>query len=361
MKKIFCICNTYYQLIFALQLRKTVYADDFFVLLLSNHSNDSEKIYAGLKSINCFNEICYVESKDIDYTQSLNPFDGVSYVVKKIENLSIDIVDELLIYNISKFSSLVLSVLYKQNPKLVIHRFEEGVLSYNTVSHKQIPLTKFLHINQALYHFRVCFQRYDLLSKVNSFYCFFPAIYQGKLSTKQVPLIKNDEETPKLITTIFNIKQCKQRYCEKYIYFTSVYDFEGGESIRELELVRKVADVVGKENLLIKMHPRDTRTIYEDEGFHIDTNSSVPFEALLFAYDFSDKILLTATSGAVLSASLMHENPPETYYMYPLCKLDGNPTAKKTIEQIDDVLCHDTLRDQLKKIYVCNDVRDIIR
>lgn len=360
MKKIVCICNTYYQLIFALQLRKTVYPDDFFVLLLSNHSNDSEKIYKELKSIKCFDKICYVESKDIDYTRSFNTFAGMRYVAKKLENLSIDIADELLIYNISKFSALVFSFLYKQNPKLVINRFEEGVLSYNTVLYKQIPLTPFFRINQVLFHFRIFFQRYDLLSKLNSFYCFFPTIYQGKLSTKQVPLINNDEETQKLITTIFNIKQCKQRYYEKYIFFTSVYDFEGGEAVGELELVRKIADVVGKDNLLVKMHPRDTRTVYVDEGFHIDTNSSVPFEALLFAYDFSDMVLLTATSGAVLSASLMLENPPETYYMYPLCKLDGNLTAQKTVEQIDDVLSHNFMRDKLKQIHVCNDVRDIV-
>lgn len=360
MKKIICICNTYYQLIFALQLKKTVYANDYMVLFLSDHSKNALSICRNLEQDKCFDEIQYVETQSIDYLFNLNPYAGNKAIKQVLRKTKVDCFDEMLVFNLSKSTYLFFSYLCKQNIHIKVHRFEEGVLSYNTQICKLIPLTSSLHINRLIYPLLKLFRKYDMMAKLKKFYCYYPEIYNGHLQAEKVPLIHAKSDVGELVATSFDVNGCELEYEEKYIFFTSVYDFEGGEAIGELELVSSIANVVGKENLLIKIHPRDTRTVYVDEGFHIDTNSSVPFEALLFAYDFSDKVLLTATSGAVLSASLMLENSPETYYMYPLCKLDGNPTAQKTIEQIDQVLCHESMRDQLQKIHVCNCVRDIV-
>ena len=360
MKKIICICNTYYQLIFALQLKKTVYANDYIALLLSDHSKNALSICRNLEQYKCFDEIKYVETKSIDYSFSLNPYAGNKAIKQILKKIKVDCFDEMLVFNLSKSTYLFFSHFCKRNIHIKVHRFEEGVLSYNTQICKLIPLTSSLHVNRLIYPLLKFFRKYDMMAKLEKFYCYYPEIYNGNLHAEKIPLIQVRSDVAEIVAGAFGVNGCELKYEEKYIFFTSVYDFEGGEAIGELELVRKIADVVGKDNLLIKMHPRDTRTVYADEGFHIDTNSSIPFEALLFAHDFSDKVLLTATSGAVLSASLMIENPPKTYYMYPLCKLYGNPTAKKTVEQIDDVLCHGSVRDKMKQIHICSGVCDII-
>lgn len=75
----------------------------------------------------------------------------------------------------------------------------------------------------------------------------------------------------------------------------------------------KVANLVGKDNLLIKIHPRDLRTIYSDNGFNVDKNSLIPWEAIQLSSDFSDKVFLTINSGSVLSGSTMSEKPVKTF------------------------------------------------
>ena len=360
MKKIICICNTYYQLIFALQLKKTVYANDYMVLLLSDHSKNALSICRNLEQDNCFDEIQYVEIKNIDYSFSLNPYAGNKAIKQILKKTKVDCFDEMLVFNPSKSTYLFFSHLCKRNIHIKVLRFEEGVLSYNTQICKLIPLTSSLHINRLIYPLLKLFRKYDMMAKLNKFYCYYPQLYMGNIAAEKVSLIKDKSDVGEIVVKAFEVNRCELKYEEKYIFFTSVYDFEGGAAIGEFNLVKKIADNVGKENLLIKMHPRDTRTVYADEGFHIDTNSSVPFEALLFAYDFSDKILLTATSGAVLSASLMLENPPETYYMYPLCSIEENPMAKGTVSQIDQVLRHPSMKYQLRQIHVCDNIENIV-
>ena len=362
MKKILCICNTYYQLIFAMQLKKTIYRDDYMVLFLSDHSKNTFNVCRRLKQSDCFEEVHYVETKDMDYTiSSRNPFNGAGVAKKVLSEVDAKCFDELLFYNLSKFTYLVFSCLYRKNKNIITYKFEEGVLSYNFAMHKIVPLTSFWRVNRLLYYFRGVIRRWDILSKITGFYCFYPQLYKGELIAQKVDLIDKNAEVGQTIVETFVENNSVNPYKEKYIFFTSVCDFEGGAPIGEFELVKKISDCVGKENMLIKMHPRDTRTIYTDEGFHVDTNSSIPFEALMFAYDFEDKVLLTATSGAVLSANLMLKNPPETYYMYRLCDIEKNGVAKETVTHVDQILNEESLSDKLKRIHICDNIRDIVQ
>ena len=357
MKRIICLCNTYYQLIFAFQLKKTIYKDDCFVLLISDQSKSADKIAKSVENLKFFEEVHFVSTKKIDYeTGSISK--KKQYFEEILQNIGKPKFDEFLFYNISQSTTFLFSRLYAYNKQIKCFRFEEGILSYGNFL-KHIPLTLSWYVNHGMYCIRKIVPKINYIDKIQGFYCYYPSIYGGTFERHAVPLI-NKGDVGEVIVKAFGVNCDELEYKEKYIFFTSVYDFEGGEPIGELELVRKIASAVGKENLLIKMHPRDTRTVYEEEGFHIDTNSSVPFEALLFAYDFSDKVLLTATSGAVLSASLMLENPPKTYYMYPLCNIDGNSSAKGTVSQIDAVLSHDSMQNKVNQIHICNRVDDIV-
>lgn len=361
MKKILCICNTYYQLIFAMQLKKTRYRDDYVVLFLSDHSKNTYEVCLRLKKSRYFEEVHYVETKNMDYTfSSRKTFEGSDKVDKVLSDIEVKRFDEILFYNLAKSTYLISSRLYKKNRSIVAYKFEEGVLSYNFPIDKIVLLTPFGRVNRILYYFRGLIRKWDILSKICGFYCFYPQLYKGELIPKKVALIDKDSEVGKVIVATFIGDNSINVYKEKYIFFTSVYDFEGGESIGEFELVKKISELVGMDNLLIKMHPRDTRTIYTDEGFHVDKNSSIPFEALMFAYDFEDKVLLTATSGAVLSANLMLKNPPDTYYMYRLCDIEKNGVAKETVTHVDQIINDESLRDKLKQIHICGSISDIV-
>ena len=56
MKRILIIANTYYQLVLAIQMSKTVFEQDEIILLLSDHSKNTEEICKRLNEIHVFNK-----------------------------------------------------------------------------------------------------------------------------------------------------------------------------------------------------------------------------------------------------------------------------------------------------------------
>lgn len=134
----------------------------------------------------------------------------------------------------------------------------------------------------------------------------------------------------------------------------------GGTPIGEYELVCKIADLVGKDNLLVKTHPRDLRTIYNDNGFNVDKNSSIPWEAVQLGGDFSNHIFLTVNSGSVLAGSFMSEKPVRTFYMYKLCNIEGNSTCQKNAKDIEALLTNENMKEILSKVSIANRLEEIV-
>ena len=122
----------------------------------------------------------------------------------------------------------------------------------------------------------------------------------------------------------------------------------------------KIADLVGKDNLLVKTHPRDLRTIYNDNGFNVDKNSSMPWEAVQLGGDFSNHIFLTVNSGSVLAGSFMSEKPVRTFYMYKLCNIEGNSTCQKNAKDIEALLTNENMKEILSKVSIANRLEEIV-
>lgn len=349
------LCNTYYQLVLAVQLRETLFQKDDVSVIISDHSFNANKVAENLKKTNFFKDIYYKETK------WLKEYDKLKFILDffKLKKVALfnDIIkekyDEVVFYNNCVSTDLLFQSLYECNRSIQVSRFEEGILSY------KIPMivsgkTKITEM------YNVIARQPRLMQKLKMFYCFQPDFYKGNLSPVKVPPIASNGKVKDILLKIFDVNLGENSYKEKYIFFTSVYDFEGGEPIGEYELVCKVADLVGKENLLIKTHPRDTRTIYEDSGFTVDKNSDIPWEAIQLSKDFSDKVFLTATSGSVLAGSFMSENPPKTFFMHKCCNVSGNSSAQKTIATIEELLNDVALKETLKTVSIANEIKDIL-
>ena len=213
---------------------------------------------------------------------------------------------------------------------------EEGILSYNTPSHDLVLRP---------YHFTrlsVCIIR-TLLGKkcpvggISSFYCFYPEVYLGKLNTIKVPKMLISSESSSIFCSLFNMQQ-KPHINAKYIFFTSVYDFSGGKPIGEFEIVEKVANIVGKENLLVKVHPRDNRNIYKQHGYKVFENSNIPWEAYVLSGQVNDSVCISTNSGSVLSNYLLGDLDLKTIFVYNLCNIKDNRLARNTIKNLNSLL-----------------------
>ena len=354
------IVNTYYQLIVAIQMKCTIFCDDEVVLLLSNHSNNAEEVYKRIKAIGIFDESYFIQSKGFldeitikNHIQDLYDFsfkvkNRFSFYLKDVNNLYFD---EILTYNFARDIIGLFSTLYEFNNNLLLSIFEEGILSYNFsfdegISFKMIKALRWL------------LGKKNAVNTIKYFYCFYHDFYKGNLITAIIPSVKKDSKCVSAIKEIFEFNM-NENYKQKFIYFTSVYDFEGGEPIGEFKIVKKVQEIVGKDNLLIKVHPRDCRDVYNKSFFNVDSNSDVPWEVIQLSMDFSEKVFLTTTSGSVLAGSLLVDKPVQIYYLYKLCSFEKNTNAYKSVQTIKKLINDDKMCELFKNVRVIESLEEL--
>ncbi len=320
MRRIIIIANTYYQLIFAMQMKLTIFENEDVVLLLSDHSRNANEVFNGLKRQKLFSQVCFIHSKGLldsrNSLERLKDFFDISFksknrysfYLKDVDNRKFD---ELICFNYYIDIIGIYSILSEINSNIKISLFEEGIQSYGV-------RLKETRRRQAIEHIRKLQGKKNAVEAGDKFYCYYPILYKGPLQPVAVPTVSSDSECSNRLRELFCVDSSKFNYPQRYIFFSSVYDFEGGEPIGELEVVRRLGDLLGRDNLIIKCHPRDNRGIFEKEGFTVDKNSNIPWEVIQLSGDFSDKVFLTATSGSVLAGSFLTNKPITTYYLYKL-------------------------------------------
>lgn len=352
----FIICDTYYQVIFAVNLMYSLKKNDKVTLLITDQSNKSYDTYKRILEAKIFDKVFFARTK-----KKKNKLGNVILRIKEFicattgipvqRNLSYKNYDEFICCGPSLFAHAIYARLLKNNKLLKNNFFEEGVLSYK----KDIEKSRRLKV---LYKIRAFFKKKNLIDSAESFYCFYPQVYYGGLKCIKVPLVAPNSIVSDAIKTIFNIS-AQNNYKEKYIFFTSVYDFEGGDPIGELQVVKMIKELVGQDNLLVKKHPRDTRSVFEENNINVATNSSIPWEAIQLSQDFSDKVLLTATSGSVIGGNLFCSKPAKVFYVYPLCHFDNNKAALGTKNRIEEVFENNEMKKVLGFASVCSNLEEI--
>ena len=356
------IANTYYQVIFAIQMKLTIFKKDYVDIIITDHSRNADYFSNKLKECKCFENVYYVNT--LGSGDRRNKFQKVwdilsfSFGTKNrfnffVQDIKQPYYDEMLVFNYDMRTYGIFSVLSRYNSKINLSRYEEGILTYNseklfTPARKVVGLMRKMQ-NKAV-----------IENSFSNFYCFYPELYDGVFSVKRVPLIEGENKIKDILSVMFDINKKNMAYSQKYIFFTSVLDFEGGEPVGEYELVCKIAKLVGKENLLIKIHPRDKRTIYTDNNFCVDKNSCIPWEAIQLSGNFSDKVFMTVNSGSVLSGSTMSKNAVRTYFMFKLCNVNNNDLGKKSVYDINRLLSQKSMKKLLNKVKIAERLEDIL-
>lgn len=347
-RDILIVCNTYYQLIMAIRMNETLFAQDSVHVVLTDRAPNAAQVCERLKRMAVFEAAYYVETaaycqKRDRVIEKIKDLSALVFGNGKFSNITEHHFDKFLYYNDDLFEEVVFACLYQKNKQLQCAKFEEGILSYNNRPKKNL---KFDLSNKL----RKLLGQDSLQARTAEFYCCHPAAYYGDKQAIAIPCIDQNSVVGKVLSEIFCITDEMLDYKQRYIYFSSVYDFEGGLPIGEIEVVRKIAETVGKENLLIKRHPRDQRKIWLEEGFCVDKNSDLPWEAIQFAQDCTDKVFITANSGSVLSVNMLLDPMPKVVFVYPCCDLTGNPSAQNTIDTLEKLLDNPGLQKMLTNV-----------
>lgn len=108
------------------------------------------------------------------------------------------------------------------------------------------------------------------------------------------------------LNNIFGYYDLEDEYREKYIVLASGY-----EEIAQLnnlkEILMDLEKIVGKNNILIKMHPRVKNNIYSEYGYKTNKNISVPWEIIALNQDLSEKVVISTYSGSLYTPRILFD------------------------------------------------------
>ena len=333
-KKVLILANTYFQIIIAIKLKNTIYKNDIVDIIISDHSSTAKNIYLNIVENNIFNKVFYYESKEEkERNKFLKIIDDINFLIFpkyncKKRNLLFCDYDEFIFYNINKYTVLIYDTIYYLNKNVKLIRYEEGYISY---LHSNIGLSKYYCFLRKL------LRKQDFVNCIKKNYLFHPdlLIYNPVGDVEQIENINRDDvKTISEINKTFNYNKLNDIYNRKYIFFEESF-FCDKKGIEDMDLILKLSEIVGKENILVKLHPRNTVDRFSKYGILTNKTEGIPWEVIQMNNNFDGKVLLTISSGSVLASKLYFNDNIKTYVLYNCTKKMSDMVTNEYLEYLN--------------------------
>lgn len=286
--------TSHHQLINAIAIKLQYCRDEQADLMLSNHT-DFSNILDNIRSCGIFRNVYYVDDVKVSSEfLALSP-DQRLEASKHITNMwdvepDCEYSDYYYGHNILANKFYYYYLVGKQG-SVIPHSFQEGTSSYLADPWAELQKGPIAH---------GCYGENSLLNKLADLYMYLPdkLLYTSPVEVKPI-----DISTDELRSIVKQIYQPPALPKQKYIYIAVCSEFHNLSS-NESALVEYIGDLVGKDNLVIKNHPRSSIDKFSYRGFSV-MDSSIAFEAYLMDPAIKDKILIAPLSTALMSAEFM--------------------------------------------------------
>jgi hypothetical protein len=324
------ICCTPFHIIVSTHLANTLYKDDDNVIFISDHFKGAENIYEKVKKVTLFNDSYFIKDKEISYDKSNFRINKIIKFINRDANEFIhgwtgEDFDNLFVFTHSFFSLLITDVLKERNPKLKVNFVEEGIMTYIFNIYSSINIFKKMTDT----FLKVAFKRRILnINMADSILLFKPELYSGNKTTKitKIPPIKDTEILP-ILNELFQYKAQSDFSNSNYIFFDQSFTTDNNKLINEFTVMRDLVKIF-KSNLLVKLHPRESKSKYLDFNIMYRNNSNFPWEVIYMNEDVKNNVLIAVNSSALFTSQIMFDNYQEIILLNKLYGLSDKKFEK---------------------------------
>lgn len=297
------------QLISAILLKQSIIDDeaDIHLLSMSTYPNLAER----LRKTGLFRKV--VECDDISITNNLyaKTREERMQTIQNTPNLwGIDLdcrYDTYYMGHDTFLNKLFFYFLLRHQSAPNVYIMEDGLASYG---HDVFAYAEKDDINHERY------KTQSILHHVSGQYLYLPELYSVKCSYPIFPFPDFNDSVKRYLLELYGEPEEIQ---EPYIVFTSCFP-ENKYTTNELDLIQQFSKIVGKENIVIKQHPRAVHNPYSVRGYHVLPNSNIPWEVYLLSGAMENKIFVSSCSYAVFSSySIFKKNVP-VFLLYKMLK-----------------------------------------
>lgn len=322
-RRILFVCNTPFQIIVALTLKYGEFKNDIVDIIISDHMNDSLILFNRIKESKIFNNVLYVKSNN--YTRKKeniieNKIDLLKYLIHPKYYLEKYIkinekYDVILGANVERFFALLVYTLSKKNKKLKVRIFEDGYISYTKLMYSYI---EWVNVSYKVSLIEKLLGRKSICKCIDGIYLYEPELicWTPNFNIYEIDKgITKNEEFIKNLNFIFNYNNLQDDYNKKVIFFEESF-FAENIDIGDIDIVNTVSKIIGKENIIIKIHPRNKINRFKKQGFCTNINTSIPWEVIALNNNFEEITLVTISSSAVLAPRMMFNQSIKTILLY---------------------------------------------
>ena len=325
--------NTYFQLIVALQLKRTVFKDDAADIILTDHSDGCEEVAKRLEQTGVFRRVYFVhdtERFDDSFAAKCAQYLRARLFHKTVLREYAPLNDDYDIFLFNNLSLLTHLIALRYRKQASCYHFEEGFGTYTRPFLEKTALRARL--------IKLAFG--DLQKRVQGVYLFHPELFERTVPYPLLPIeciCKDDGELKEILNRIFQYQPDEALASAKYIFMEESFR-AGGQDVGDVDLILHLAELVGRENLVIKRHPRSPGDPFAKTGIAVSRASGIPWELIQMNEDFSDKVLLTITSGSVLAGALYFDEPIPVRMLFG-CLPGGSPVVGNSYRSYLNKLC----------------------
>lgn len=322
MRNVLMICNTPYQIFVAVWLKMTELRDVNADIVISNHMNESERIYNNIQKTDLFSHIYYAASRNMQYIGSRR--DVLIYILcpdkqlKRYINLNKKY-DAIYFANCDNFTKLVYHTITNglnrktKNKDIKAYMFEDGISTYSKLMEQYYESCKPVKFRKLpMYKPKVIYHN------ISGIYAFDPSSFMWQPDTEIRRLKKvegNVGRFKNVMNTIFEYNSMPDKYDRKYIFMEESFYAEGYD-VNDIEMVNKIAEIVGKDNMMVKIHPRNPENRFKELGYKTNVNTFVPWEVIQLNQIENEYVFFAISSASIINPIKVFGGKIKSYSLY---------------------------------------------
>ena len=318
------LCCTMYQLMNAINLMVNHLKREETDLLL-NHGSNFDRITPVLEELKIFRHIYHMPrylEREREFRDKLSPREK-SEIGKKPERFMkwpvFDLAYEHLYTPIDDvYGKMLYYYLLNGSSHVNIHYYEDGLFSYvqkysERMRNDGIPHSYYGKkayagniVEQWLYEPKLfCGERFPC-----------PLYAHEKLS--------EDNKAAALLKDLFMRAYHMETHSEEpFIFFVEAF-IDKFVTVDDVPTLERIAETVGKENICVKLHPREPLDRFSRYGYKVKEIPEIPWEAQLLCDDYSNMAVVSFSSTANLTAKMAFDRDVFSVYLYRLPVVGAN-------------------------------------
>ena len=310
MRNILFHCSTPFQIMMSIHLRTTLKKNDKVDIIVSNHIKDGDMIVKGLLPLGIFGNVFYFDGLKYDSLPkgNLQKIELISHVFLRRydmnhllnkEHKNKKVYNELWIQEILTSTNVLYDYLRKINRNLKVCFYEESPLTvlcdgHDTFISRIEAKEKMSKLERILYAFtfQSTYGRFEkgyssIAKRIRKKY-YFP-FYE----------IPNLRENQKLLGLCNAVWDPTDEYSGKVVYFEESFYIDAIE-FDDMKIVNDIVAIVGKVNLIVKLHPRTKHDRFRPLGIRTNRHTNIPWELIVWNHLHNSPILISVASGSLI-------------------------------------------------------------